>query len=156
MAQSKLNRKNLPLILALVLVLVFTLFAIIMILQFSNPPDTLSTPEPPSAQSYRARVDALLGMAQPEDAEVVLTRYVCIACHMPDGQIAPSWEGLAEVAATRRPPMPADAYIYESIVFPGAFVVDGFGDVMPHDFGTKMTDQELADVLAYLLTPGAQ
>jgi hypothetical protein len=156
MAQSKLNRKNLPLILALVLVFVFALFAIIMIAQFSNPPSTLGTPEPVSAQSYRARVDALLAMAQPDNAEVVLTKYVCIACHIPDGQIAPPFEGLAERAAARRPPMPADAYIYESIVYPGVFLVDDFGDVMPHDFGAKMTDQELADVLAYLLTPGAQ
>jgi hypothetical protein len=49
--------------------------------------------------------------------------------------------------------MPADAYIYESIVFPGAFVVQGYNDVMPHDFGARMTEQELADVLAYLLLP---
>lgn len=156
MAQSKLNRKNLPLILALILVLVFALFAIIMIVQFSNPPNVGSIPETPSAQSYRGRVDALLAMAQPENAETVISKYSCNACHREgQGVIAPLFDGLAARAADRRPPMPADAYIYEAIVFPGAFVVEGYNDLMPPDFGTRMTDQELADVLAYLLTPDA-
>jgi hypothetical protein len=156
MTQTRLNRRNAPVIVALVLVLVFAVFAVIMLAQFTSQPDVLGTPEAPSAQSYRARVDALLAIGKPENAEVALTKYVCIACHIAGSTtIAPEWVGLAETAATRRPPMPADAYIYESIVFPGEFVVAGYNDVMPHDFGSRMTDQELADVLAYLLTPAA-
>ena len=55
-----------------------------------------------------------------------------------------------------RLPLPADAYIYESIINPAVFIVEGYNDVMPHDFATRMSQQELADVLAYLLTPDAR
>jgi hypothetical protein len=157
MAQTRLNRRNTPVIIALVILLIFGIFTVIMLVQFANPPQMQVTPEPVSAQSYRERVDALLAIAQPENGEAVTTKYVCIACHI-DGNntLAPEFAGLAERAAERRPPLPADGYIYESIVYPGEFVVEGYNDVMPHDFGAKMTDQELADVLAYLLMPAAQ
>lgn len=157
MGQQKLNRRNAPVIVALLVLVIFAVFAVIMLVQFSHEPTVEATPEPPSAESYRSRVDSLLAMGKPEDAEAALTKYACHACHIAGNTtIAPEWAGLVGIAAERRPPMPADAYIYESIVFPGVFVVQGYNDVMPHDFGARMSEQELADVLAYLLTQGAQ
>jgi hypothetical protein len=44
-------------------------------------------------------------------------------------------------------------YIYESILRPNAYVVDGFQKgLMPQTFETTLTPQQLADLLAFLLT----
>lgn len=114
--------------------------------------------EPLSASAYRQRVDALLANANPADADAAIQKYGCPACHRQGAAngIAPSWVGVAERAATRRPPMPADAYLYESIIHPEAFLVDGYPNSMVPNFGTRISDQELGDIIAYLLTADAQ
>jgi mono/diheme cytochrome c family protein len=43
-----------------------------------------------------------------------------------------------------------DQFILESIVNPSAEVTSGFQDIMPKDYGTKLDDQQLADVVAFL------
>jgi mono/diheme cytochrome c family protein len=44
------------------------------------------------------------------------------------------------------------AFIRESIVNPGAEVAEGFSDnLMPKDYGDKLSDQELADLVAFLV-----
>jgi cytochrome c551/c552 len=155
MAQKSESRLlSWPVYLALAL-LVVGVIALVVAVATSHTVDH-GAPEPVSAASYRARVDALLTIGKLADAEAVVTKYGCVACHR-DGAntVAPSWVGMAERAATRRPPMPADAYIYESIVYPAAYVVEGYTDLMPKDFAQRLSDQELADVLTFLLTPDA-
>lgn len=47
----------------------------------------------------------------------------------------------------------ATHYLLESIVLPNAYVVQGFQpSIMPQNFGQRMSAQDLADVIAYLLT----
>ncbi len=41
-------------------------------------------------------------------------------------------------------------YIVESIVHPAAYIVPGFQNVMPPNFGDRVTYQDLADLIAYL------
>ena len=49
--------------------------------------------------------------------------------------------------------MSAENYICQSILDPGAFLVPGFSDgVMTQNFRETLNDQQLADVIAYLLT----
>ncbi|MEP7293370.1 MAG: c-type cytochrome [Chloroflexota bacterium] len=153
MTQKPASSNKVPIYAALVLIIVVVVGFIVVIL--ANQSGDTAGVEPLSAESYRARVDALLAIAQPENVGSALDKYACIACHRAGSTIAPVWEGIAERAATRRPPMPADAYIYESIVHPEAFLVEGYNDLMPHDFGARASDQELADMIAYLLTPDA-
>ena len=44
-------------------------------------------------------------------------------------------------------------YIHTSITQPGAFVVEGFQDgVMPLNFGETLSEQDINDLVAYLLT----
>jgi nitric oxide reductase subunit C len=80
----------------------------------------------------------------------------CRACHSldPDARLAgPSLAGIAARAATRRPGYSAEMYVYESIVSPNAYVVEGFhGDIMPAGFKQRLSAQELADLLAFLMT----
>jgi mono/diheme cytochrome c family protein len=41
-------------------------------------------------------------------------------------------------------------FILESITNPSAEVATGFQDIMPKDYGTKLTQQQLADLVAFL------
>lgn len=154
--QPKPFRIDPPLVIALVFFIVTAFVSVIIVINPSAP-NPQGTGTPIAADSYRAEVDALLAIAQPENADVAISKYVCIACHQAgSNQLAPSWVGLAARAASERPPLTAAAYIYESIVDPAAFIVEGYNDVMPHDYRTRMSQQELADILAYLLSPDAQ
>jgi mono/diheme cytochrome c family protein len=45
-----------------------------------------------------------------------------------------------------------EQYLVTSILQPSAYIVPGFSDLMLKDFGTKLTTQDLADLVAYLET----
>lgn len=110
-----------------------------------------------SAETYANRVAALLADASPERGAQLVEQHLCTACHREGAvsNIAPAFVGVGERAATRRPPLSAPAYIYESITNPLAYIVEGFSPVMPQDFPARLSDQELGDIIAYLLTPDA-
>jgi mono/diheme cytochrome c family protein len=47
----------------------------------------------------------------------------------------------------------ASQYLFESTVLPNAYVVEGFlENLMPQDYGEKITAQQLADLIAYMLS----
>jgi len=89
----------------------------------------------------------------------------CTACHI-DAPTGPAWlpstdqPGIGDRAATRitDPTYTGNAstpeqYLLESIVDPNAYVVDGFtANIMPPIYGDKLTSQNAADLIAYLLT----
>ncbi len=88
----------------------------------------------------------------------------CVACHVTT-TTGPAWNasggqpGIGTRATTRfgesdytGKATSAEQYLFESIVDPTAFVVQGFQPVMPQDYGTKLTAQDVADLIAYLLT----
>jgi mono/diheme cytochrome c family protein len=87
--------------------------------------------------------------------QIFTTEQACHACHL-EAAIGPSFTGeppLATRAATRKPGYAAEAYLYESIINPKAYVVPGYqGDIMPENFGVILDQQSLADLVAYLLT----
>ena len=99
----------------------------------------------------------LLQDADPANGASLIEQYECVACHRlaVANNSAPPFVDVAERAATRRPPLTAAAYIYESIVHPAAFVVAGYNTVMPQNFRDRLSDRELGDIIAYLLTPDA-
>lgn len=81
----------------------------------------------------------------------------CASCHETSGGVvAPHTEGTyTRVEETRlNDPVLADYtpehYLAESIVMPGNYVVPGYNNVMPSDFGERLTLQELADLIAFL------
>lgn len=80
----------------------------------------------------------------------------CASCHSlkPDEKIVgPSLAGVATRAATRKPGYSDGLYLYESIIKPGAYVVQDFPDgVMPATSGQTLTSQQQADLIAFLLT----
>ena len=80
----------------------------------------------------------------------------CITCHSLEAGvklIGPSHAGLAIVAGTRVSGQSAEAFLRESIVDPNAAVTEGFEEgVMYQNYGNELKDQEIADLVAFLLT----
>ena len=82
----------------------------------------------------------------------------CVACHTIQGlagavgQIGPELTNLATSAGTRVAGKSAEAYIRQAIEDPPAFVVEGFGPIMPATIRGTMNDTEFEDLVAYLLT----
>lgn len=80
----------------------------------------------------------------------------CSACHSLEAgvrTVGPSLAGVASRAALRLPNIPAEVYLYESIVNPNAYVVEGFhGNIMPAGYGNRLDEQQLSDLVAFLMT----
>jgi mono/diheme cytochrome c family protein len=97
------------------------------------------------------------------NGEALATSLGCTACHIaaPTG---PAWlpgeePGIGARAETRfeQPDYTGNAenaveYLFESIVSPEVYLVPGFSDLMPHTYGSQLTDQDMADLIAYLLS----
>lgn len=80
----------------------------------------------------------------------------CRGCHSLDPNqlmAGPTWYDLANTAATRVQGQSAADYLYTSIVNPNAYVVNGYQpNVMIQVYGQTLGQQDLADIVKYLLT----
>jgi mono/diheme cytochrome c family protein len=107
-----------------------------------------------TASTYQEVVEPLLAGADPASGETYFTEYACQSCHR-EGGAAPTVARITANAADRRPPLTAAAYIYESILYPSAYVVEGYNDVMPRNYD-EIPDDQLGDIIAYLLAPDVE
>lgn len=155
-ASSRRRVSALPVYIALGVLALFTVIFIVEFISASNP----NTPEMAvtlTARTYMDKVEALLRGADTANGDKLLDRYECGVCHrMASERVAPSFVGMAARAATRRTPLTAAAYIYESIAYPGAYVVEGYSNVMLRDYLERLSERELGDMIAYLLTEEAK
>ena len=79
----------------------------------------------------------------------------CSACHSATSDatlVGPSMVGLADRAAETVPGLDAYEYIEQSILEPGAYINEGFQDLMPKTYDSTLTDEQLDAVIQYLLT----
>ena len=79
----------------------------------------------------------------------------CINCHAAEPgpfALGPVMTGISERAGSRIEGMTAEEYLHQSIVHPGEFLVPGFRPVMPPTYGENLTEQDIADIIAYLMT----
>ncbi len=79
----------------------------------------------------------------------------CVACHSTNGSdgAGPTWSGVfgSERALDDGSTVTADDdYLLESIVDPGAKVVDGFAPIMPGSFGNSLSEEELDALVTYI------
>lgn len=78
----------------------------------------------------------------------------CGSCHSPSVKtriVGPPLAGMATRGATRVDGLDARAYVYNSILQPSDYVVEGYEDLMPQDLAKKLTGEELDSVVAYVL-----
>jgi len=110
-----------------------------------GPTDTPTPPGPGPTETVEPTPGGL-------DGSQVFVSKGCSGCHAIDRMVVgPALGGIATRGSERKPGLSAEAYIRESIEVPGAFVVDGFANVMPPLRGA-MSDEEFEALVAYLLT----
>ncbi|MBI5960636.1 MAG: cytochrome c [Chloroflexi bacterium] len=80
----------------------------------------------------------------------------CSNCHTIDGTdtVAPSLGGFATVAGSRVGGQSADVYAFYSLLRPSKHLVSGFSNIMPSDYEDKLSKQDIADLIAYMLSLG--
>ncbi len=78
----------------------------------------------------------------------------CSDCHRTDAiqQTGPGLGGFGARAGGRVSGESAEEYAFHSIVEPWRYVVRGFSNVMYNDFADRASPQDIADLIAYLLT----
>lgn len=81
----------------------------------------------------------------------------CVACHLTveDGaglSLGPNLAGISERAAGRVPGMSAAQYLEASILAPEDYIAGGFRVSMYDDYAADLNAQDVADLVAYLLT----
>lgn len=87
--------------------------------------------------------------------ETYAQQYGCTACHSVDGStvVGPSWLGIygSTVQLDDGTSVTVDeVYITQSIRDPGAQLVSGFQNLMPAEIGAALTDEQIADLIAYI------
>ena len=151
---KRIQNLGIPVLLVLTLLIVFSVF---FLFEFFSANPTALESESLSEEHYEEHVTTLLANADSVRGEALLTTYTCVACHRVGAEngVAPSLVGIVERAGERRPPLSPAAYIYQSIIEPAAYLVEGYAAAMPQNFDDRMSDEELGDIIAYLLTPDA-
>jgi cytochrome c553 len=103
--------------------------------------------------------DATLEPGNAERGATLFTEAVggapaCSTCHTIDGTplVGPSLQGYAERAPDHAGDATVEEYTHASILQPSDYVVDGFSNVMFGQYERFLSEQQIADLIAYLLT----
>lgn len=101
------------------------------------------TPLPPGDATHGAQLFV----------ESVNNAPTCHTCHELDetSLVGPGMKGYGARAATRVEGLTAIQYTYESITKPASYVVPGFANGMYNGYASKLSQQDIADLIAYLL-----
>ncbi|TVR18501.1 MAG: hypothetical protein EA396_14285 [Anaerolineaceae bacterium] len=109
---------------------------------------------PALIREYEDLAEFLLAGANPERGPELVIEYGCSVCHgdLAAGILAAGYAEMGQMAAERRPPLSAAAYLYEAIIYPRRNTVEGWDDNMPDDYAEMISTVDLGDIIAYLLT----
>lgn len=110
----------------------------------------------PAVGDLPATIANLLLSADPAAGQQLTVNKGCTACHaLEKGArlVGPSWYSVGATAGERVAGQSAEAYLYNSILHPGDYVVPDFlPNLMPANYADLLTEQELAELIAYLAT----
>lgn len=123
-----------------------------------TPPPT-DTPAPTATPTRAAPLDA------PGRGQILFSTmrvevgFACATCHYWNAEtrlIGPGLRGVSQRAPDYNPEASVEAYLRQSILEPDAFIAPGqppfLPGLMPRTYGSVFTEDELADLIAYLLT----
>jgi hypothetical protein len=103
-----------------------------------------------------ANIGTALAQADPMHGQQLTLQNGCIGCHNLDPNVmmvGPTWHNIASTAETRVEGQTAAHYIYNSIVAPNDYLVEGYPPgLMVQTFAQTISEQDLADIIGYLLT----
>ncbi|GAB4361826.1 MAG: cytochrome c oxidase subunit II [Deltaproteobacteria bacterium] len=119
---------------------------------------TLHVMGPEKYAAWAAAGGAAPGGTPAARGEALAKKQGCLGCHSIDGstKVGPTFRGIfgrrSELSGGGT--VRADEeYLRESVVEPGAKVVEGYPNIMP-TFKTTLSDDEIADLISYLKTLG--
>jgi cytochrome c2 len=98
------------------------------------------------------------GGGNADRGKTLFTEKQCITCHKvpgiaaATGVIGPDLAGIGTRAATQKPNTTAEAYLRESLKEPNAFVVPGQQSPSLMVLPVPVSDAEITDLVAFLLT----
>lgn len=135
------------------------------IMNWQETATEVAVPEIPTGPVVGTDITKELPEGDAAAGEALTVSLGCTACHIttPTG---PAWlpsadqPGIGERAGVEftlpeytGKATSAEQYLFESIVDPNIFVVSGFASgLMPQNYGATLTDQNMADLIAYLLS----
>lgn len=79
----------------------------------------------------------------------------CSACHSTTPGITivgPTLAGIATRAGEVVSGLDGRAYLEQSILDPGAYLTEGFKNLMPDTYGNSISDEDLEALISYMLT----
>ena len=110
------------------------------------------TEEAPAEASTEEVGDATQEAAGDAQLGEELFAATCSGCHGDADAAGPARVGMGERAAERVEGMSAEEYLHESIVDPSAYIVEGYQDIMPHDYEEQFSEEEINSIVAYLMS----
>jgi mono/diheme cytochrome c family protein len=133
-------------------------------LEASGEVEIAPTPEPlriatMTPEEITAGLDAdfagALAAANPDNGQALALANGCVGCHTldPNQQMAgPTWFHVGDTAANRQPGVSPALYLHDSIWDPNKYVTPGYpSGVMPQTFQDILSQEDLADLVAFLL-----
>lgn len=139
-------------------IVIFTLAVIGFYTYFANsiPQIESRPPEDITTLSAEMTPEELAQVGQ----EIVEGKGGCLVCHAigSPGARAPDLAGVGARAETREEGLSGEEYLYESLVDPNAYIVEGYEPIMPQMDAppTSLTDAEVTAVVAYLQSLGGE
>jgi len=126
------------------------------------PTDEPTPTEEPTEESVASPLDRLIASRDPAEGAILFdtfqdaTGFACSTCHHVDSEqqlIGPGLLNIKDRAGSRIEGQGASEYLYNSIINPNEYIVEGFTEgVMPANWQDVYTDQEIFSIVAYLLT----
>jgi cytochrome c1 len=85
------------------------------------------------------------------------SQFGCTGCHpvTGGGGVGPTWKGLfgkTETLEGGSTVFVETGYLRESIVSPGAKIVQGFPNIMPTNFAQRLSSEEIDAIIEYIKT----
>lgn len=141
----------------------------IQVTSIANAPTDAPTPEPAPADAEAtaaaevtetAGETVLTGDVAAGDAlfheYIAAANFACSTCHnaaSEDRLVGPGLLNISERAASRVAGEDAVTYLHNAIVAPSAYLVETYPDqLMPQNYGEILTEQQIADLIAYLMS----
>ena len=135
------------------------------IMNWEENAELVQAPPTPAGPVAGTDITKKLPEGDPVSGEQLAVSLACTACHI-DAPTGPSWlaaegEPAIGIRSAQRIEQSdytgeaADAYqyLFESISDPNIFLVSGYAEgLMPGNYASSLTEQDLADLIAYLLS----
>lgn len=120
-----------------------------------DAPTAMSVPDVPAEVAPTAvpeAQDAATGDAT--NGEALFAAQGCSGCHSTgeNSVVGPGLSGVSVRAETRVEGQSANDYLTMSIKSPNDFLVPDFPGIMPGNFGSSMSETEISDLVAYLIS----